>query len=116
MPCAGGDSAVRIDACDGSVSGALAYARVKRTAPAARRSRFGVSCRELPNAPTRSTRSVSIVMSSRLQPEQLPLSIGRSRCQTHQPLAIATKTTAEPAEIAEKSLLFFLCVLSELCG
>src|SRR5256885_15735224 len=117
MPCTGGDTAVRIDAGDGSVSGALAYARVKRTESAARRSRLGVSWREPPKAPTRSTRSVSIVMSSRLQPRQLPLSIGRSRCVNHQPLASsATKITAELAETAENTLLLFFCVLCELSG
>src|SRR5256885_11679729 len=117
MPCTGGDTAVRIDAGDGSVSGALAYARVKRTESAARWSRLGVSWREPPKAPIRSTRSVSIVMSSRLQPRQLPLSIGRSRCVNDQPLASsATKTTAETAEIAEKTFLLFLCGLRELRG
>ena len=42
-PCRGGNVAVRIEACDGSVSGALAEAAAKRTPRAARPSSAGVS-------------------------------------------------------------------------
>ena len=60
-----------IEACDGSVSGALRVARVKRRPPAA----SAIECRRqarraLPKAPTRSARSVSMVISRTLQPRQ----------------------------------------------
>jgi hypothetical protein len=62
-------------------------------------------------------RSVSIVISSRLHPAQLPLSIAIGRCVNHHPPPItATTATAETAEIAEKNLIVFLSVLRGVCG
>ena len=55
---------VRIVACDGSVSGTWLTAAVKRAAPRANASSDGVSPRVEPYEPSRSARSVSIVMST----------------------------------------------------
>ena len=54
-----------IDACDGSVIGAGAYARSNRAPRIASASIVGVRAREYPYAPTRSARSVSTVINTR---------------------------------------------------
>ena len=60
-----GSSPVMIEACEGSVIGAVAYARSKRTPRRAIASMAGVRAEASPYAPTRSARSVSMVTSTR---------------------------------------------------
>src|SRR5205809_2368198 len=109
-----------MEACEGKVTGALAYARVKRSAPPARRSSVGVRCPVPPNAPTRSERSVSTVISNTLQPLHAPELMDGCvpRLQSnHAPTATTTTTiNAKPAEPAEKRPRFWLlCALRALC-
>src|SRR5439155_22091415 len=64
MPWCAGCRPVRIVACDGSVSGTWLTAAVNRVASCANASSDGVSPRVDPYDPSRSARSVSIVMST----------------------------------------------------